>query len=193
MAFWVMSLDYTTSARASIVANSTPLILVCWYKIKKFPISKTEISGTGVAFLGLLLTALGTLISSGATFEPIMFAGDMLNIGAAFSSACYLTYAGRTREIIPLFTFTISATFLMNIPLTILSVVIEGTQFTWDCRGLFAWVLPEFLKVAMFVSIVVGVVGINLNSYSMAYVPPLYISLVKLCDPFLSGMFSFLR
>jgi hypothetical protein len=80
----------------------------------------------------------------------------------------------------------------MTIPLTILSFFLEDANFSGDAQGVFAWVMPEFIKIVMFVSIVVGVIGINLNSYAVLYILPLYISLVKLCDPLLTSMFAFL-
>jgi hypothetical protein len=81
-------------------------------------------------------------------------------------------------------------TVLQAIPLTVLSVLIEDTDLSSTSRGLFAWVEPEFVKITLYVSIVIGVIAISLGNYSLAYINPLYASLYRLVDPILSSLLA---
>jgi drug/metabolite transporter (DMT)-like permease len=65
----VIALEYTTSARASLFSSLDPFMLMAWMSLRGQAVSKGELWGCAVAFLGLLITCADAFVGADGFFS----------------------------------------------------------------------------------------------------------------------------
>jgi len=182
-------------ARASIFANSAALLITIYYKVTNKPLSGIEVIGTIIGFLGLLTAVLGSHFFGGAESSEgasTLYIGDLLSLGSALSTAFYILNAGKARANVSVFLYTTLNTVILTIGLSTISIFSESTQFDTSVDGLFGWTRGQFFLTVAMLSVIAGVIGFNLYSFSVKYVPALGYSLVGLCDPLVSTTYAWI-
>eukprot|EP01132_Coremiostelium_polycephalum_P005003 gene5003-6229_t len=175
-AFWVMSLDKTSLTHSLLFVTSTPLMVVIVMLCLRKPISKGEILGCLIGFLGLIVTVFDSLFlkSNDNSLEKATLFGDFL---ALVGAACVVFYffAGATlRTWLPLFLYAFPVTFIGSLFLTISSLIFEDppTPQPGQSFGIFGWMCPDFVLVVLYLAFFPGFVGHTGVNAILKYVEP---------------------
>lgn len=201
LSFWVCSLKYTTTVSASLLSSLAPLVLVGWIKFRGHPISKGEIMGVVVAFVGVILCMLSALISderdakgnemakTGVAAEII---GDLMCLASSAIIAASTIFQARARSEVPLMVHTFVCTFTVGWLQLLFTMVLEGSSLTGlNNSSVFGWVTKDNVGQMLFLGVVGGLIGLVGFNLSVKYLSSLVYTVVQLIDPLLTGIISY--
>lgn len=112
--FWIVSLQYTTTVRASLVASLHPLILVFYLHFTTGNVSKYEWLGVCISIGGLLIVGSdGFWNTEGRAITSVLF-GDILCLVAAFGEVLVILNRRKTKQYVPLMQVRIHGIFFLS-------------------------------------------------------------------------------
>lgn len=174
---WIMSLKYTSVASASVLVNTSPiLLLLITYFIFKETISKKEILAVVGAFLGSLVLTLGDF--SGGSNALL---GDMFAIlGAAFICV-YLLIGNNIRQRVSMSTYTYLTYAFAMITIFIINLFVKQDFLVTAPKEYLL-----FLAMAVFPTLL----GHSLFNWSLKYVSATFVSMAILTEPILASILA---
>jgi hypothetical protein len=107
LVLWVVSLPWTTTARASLLTSTYPLLLLAWLKWgpSKTHISKGEVAGILVSLAGICLSEATAMFASGevnteeSVETKLMLLGDTLCVVSAVFLAADIVLSEKARKV----------------------------------------------------------------------------------------------
>jgi drug/metabolite transporter (DMT)-like permease len=193
LAIWVIALQYTSTARASLFCSVYPLLLVGYYCYKGEKISWGEICGVLVAIAGIVCTELTGLLSPNTAEQSIDSAsqlkGDILCLLVSVILAVDVVFRAEARKRVPLFTYTFCTSLVCLVLLSIVTILYERTA-----DELVGWVFHDWdmILFLIFFGFLVGCIGALGYNYSVAYIHPVIFSVIQLLDPGITGVISWI-
>lgn len=179
LATWHLSIQYTTIANSTLLANFSPVLLALWgwLVLHKPPQKKLT--------LGLLLAIVGVaiLINPGLHIDKHTLMGDSLAFITAFFYAGYLLVLNRARKKFTAFGSMAISTFASMLTLLIITFFSGETFFA---HSEIAWVI--LIALALFSHIL----GQGLIAYALPYLPVTFASTALLVQPMVAAMAGWL-
>lgn len=174
---WILSLKYTTVASATILVNTSPiLLLLISYFIFKEQIKKQHILAILMAFSGSMLLAYGDF--SGGSNAIL---GDLFALsGAAFVSV-YLLIGNQVRQSLTMVTYTYLTYLTAGLTIFLLNLFVKHSLVIVDPKEVIL-----FLGMAIFPTLL----GHSLFNWSLKYVSATYVSMAILLEPILASIFA---
>lgn len=175
--FWILSLKFTTVASATVLVNTSPImLLLITYFIFKEKSSKVEVIAIMVAFVGSIVLTIGDF--SGGSNAVL---GDIYAIlGAAFICV-YLLIGNHVRQKVSMpsytyltYTFAMVTIFITNLFVKQNMMVTDPTEYLL------------FLGMAIFPTLL----GHSLFNWSLKYVSATFVSMAILTEPIIASIFA---
>jgi drug/metabolite transporter (DMT)-like permease len=196
---WAYALEYLTTTISSIVTNSTPIIMVIYYRMTGVNVSVMEWIGVFGAFAGMCLATFDRTGGEDAGNPPkgATLAGQMIGFTLCmFSSMISIPntfWTHTTKKRVPLFIFSFLTTCIVVLCAMISSLIFEK-DVTFDNKpsGMFGWASKEYFITILGFALVVGFFTICGYNYALNYVSPMVFSMARLVDSFLTGLTSWL-
>ncbi|KAN0026788.1 hypothetical protein ACTFIV_007779 [Dictyostelium citrinum] len=202
--FWVVSLDKTTLAHSLLFVTSSPIMIVLVMLVRRSPISKGEIIGCILGFIGLIITLFDSLflnknddnsgtyssISNSNSNEksiqnPTVF-GDFLALMGAVCIVFYLFAGSLLRKWMPLFFYAFPVTFIASIFCSIASLILEETDLF-----IFGWVSKSFILLTCYLAVFPGFIGHTGMNAIIKYIEPVVISVTLLLEPPIGSLMGY--
>jgi drug/metabolite transporter (DMT)-like permease len=180
LAFWHWSIQYTSVANSTLLANLASIFvtLAMWIFCRERP-TRVFVAGLATALLGV-----GLLVHSSLEFSATALLGDALGlITAAFYAAYILAVKGlrdrgaRTLHLMAV-TTTVSALFLFPLALASGEPLLPPSAIGWLKLVGLAWVSH--------------CAGQGLIAYSLAHLPAAFSSVSLLFQPVMAALFAWL-
>ncbi|KAK5574579.1 hypothetical protein RB653_009832 [Dictyostelium firmibasis] len=209
--FWVVSLDKTTLAHSLLFVTSSPIMIVLVMLVRRAPISKGEIIGCILGFIGLIITLFDSLFlnqndnSSGSDSNsggnsngnsgvvnrksiqnPTVF-GDFLALMGAVCIVFYLFAGSLLRKWMPLFCYAFPVTFIAAIFCSIASLILEETDLF-----IFGWVSKPFILLTCYLAVFPGFIGHTGMNAIIKYIEPVVISVTLLLEPPIGSLMGYI-
>lgn len=176
--FWILSLKYTTVASATILVNTSPiLLLLINILIFKHVLTKKEIISVAVAFLGSILLAYGDFFGGN---EALL--GDTFAIMGAGFICVYLILGKQVREDLSMTSYTYLTYAFATITTLILNLFIQHSLVVTSSREIIL-----FLAMAVFPTLL----GHSLFNWSLKYVSETYVAMAILLEPILASIIAY--
>jgi drug/metabolite transporter (DMT)-like permease len=180
LAFWHSSINLTSVANATLLANLASLFvtLAAWIFLRQRP-TRLFLAGLGAALLGVAL-----LVHPSLQFSPSALMGDALGVVTAIFYAAYILAVkslrdrGATTLRLMAITSTITAILLLPIALA------TGEQFFPS--SLAGWTILAGL------ALVSHAAGQGLIAYALAHLPAGFSSVGLLLQPVIAALFAWL-
>jgi len=174
---WILSLQHTTVASATVLVNTSPiLLLVITHFVFKEKSKKVEIIAILIAFLGSIILTLGDF---GGGESAIL--GDVYAlIGACFVSV-YLLIGNNVRQNISMSTYT-----YLTYSFAMLTIFISNLFVGHDLYVTSSNEYLLFLAMAIFPTLL----GHSLFNWSLKYVSATFVSMAILTEPILASIFA---
>ena len=175
--FWILSLKFTTVASATVLVNTSPImLLLITYFIFKEKSSKVEVIAIMVAFVGSVVLTIGDF--SGGSNAVL---GDIYAIlGAAFICV-YLLIGNHVRQKVSMPSYTyLTYTFAM-ITIFITNLFVKQNMMVTDPTEYLL-----FLGMAIFPTLL----GHSLFNWSLKYVSATFVSMAILTEPIIASIFA---
>lgn len=175
--FWILSLKFTTVASATVLVNTSPImLLLITYFIFKEKSSKVEVIAIMVAFVGSIVLTIGDF--SGGSNAVL---GDIYAIlGAAFICV-YLLIGNHVRQKVSMPSYTyLTYTFAM-ITIFITNLFVKQNMMVTDPTEYLL-----FLGMAIFPTLL----GHSLFNWSLKYVSATFVSMAILTEPIIASIFA---
>lgn len=175
LATWHLSIQYTTIANSTLIANFSPIIIALWgWVVLRKPPQKKLVIGLLLAILGITI-----LIHPSLHMDEDIRIGDGLAFITAFFYAGYLLVLSRARKKFTAFTSMAISTFASMLTLLIITglsgeLAMPQTEMAWII--LFA--------LALFAHIL----GQGLIAYALPYLPVTFSSTALLIQPMVAAM-----
>ncbi|MGJ3243378.1 MAG: DMT family transporter [Opitutales bacterium] len=105
---WILGARMTDAANATLIVNFVPVVLpfLLWLQIGE-RITGREVTGTGVAMIGLAI-----LVAGDYRFDPRHFVGDLICFGSMLVLAGYLACGRRNRDFPSLWAYLVPVNLL---------------------------------------------------------------------------------
>lgn len=179
LALWHKSIELTTVANATLLANLAPIFvaLLSWLLFRQ-RVSSTFVLGMSTALVGVVL-----LIGGNSTLRSEHLLGDALGLTTALMYAGYLLSVKRLRDTFSTATimwYSGLVTCLALLPLTLLS----GERIFPTSAG--GWGLLLALALISHAG------GQGLIAFALAFLPTTFSSVTLLLQPVLAGVFAWL-
>ncbi|HUQ77202.1 MAG TPA: DMT family transporter [Burkholderiales bacterium] len=180
LAFWHWSIQYTSVANSTLLANLASLFvtLAMWMFWRERP-TRMFVAGLAAALIGV-----GVLVHSSLEFSATALLGDALGlITAAFYAAYILAVKGlrdrgaRTLHLMAV-TSTMTAIFLLPLALASGEAMLPSTAIGWLKLVGLAWISH--------------CAGQGLIAYSLAHLPAAFSSVSLLFQPVMAALFAWL-
>lgn len=182
---WVWSLDQTSLTHSLLFVTAHPLVIVIGMLVLRKSITRLEMSGAVVGFVGAAITLLGVTNEG-----EVSLLGDFAAFVGAVAIVGYLA-AGRTlRKWVPLFVYAFPVTLVASILLAISSIFLEGTSVigSISVSSTIGWADLVWLPAIVYLAIFPGIVGhMGINGV-LKYLNPLVISVAVLFEPLLGSV-----
>jgi len=148
-------------------------------------ISKAELLGTGVGFVGTAVLASGA-----ASEAEVKLLGDLAALTASCAFVPYLLIGRRLRSWMPLWVYAAPVTALAASELTLAAALLEGSRpFVPGRNGLFGWLASlHYLPFVAYLGIVPGIVGHTGINALLRHINPLVITLALNVEPVLGSV-----
>jgi drug/metabolite transporter (DMT)-like permease len=180
LAFWHWSIQYTSVANSTLLANLASIFvtLAAWILWKQRP--------SGLFLTGLVAALLGTglLVRASLEFSPTALLGDGLGVVTAMFYAWYLLQVKGLRDrgaaTLQLMAVTTTVTALILLPVAMLSgeaLLPQGTEGWLKLLGL-AWISHS--------------AGQGLIAYALAHLPAAFSAVGLLLQPVIAAGFAWL-
>jgi drug/metabolite transporter (DMT)-like permease len=185
---YVKSLEFTSTVRTTLFANTQPLILMAYFSVVKgVRHSLGEQVGVVLAIAGI---GMALLDDSGAAAQQVgrsPFVGDLMGLGVAFLMSVNIVVIGRVRKTVPLFVYTLSSITGMTIVLAFAAVAFEGAHFGGGDAGVWGFVEPEHARFFLFIGFLNGCFGMLSRNFCIKHIPPVVFSIFALLGPVITG------
>lgn len=175
LATWHLSIQYTTIANSTLIANFSPIIIACWgWIVLRRPPQKKLVIGLFLAILGITV-----LIHPSLHMDKYIRIGDGLAFITAFFYAGYLLVLNRARKKFTAFSSMAISTFASMLTLLI---------FTW-LSGELAMPKTEMAWIILFsLALFAHILGQGLIAYALPYLPVTFSSTALLVQPMVAAM-----
>eukprot|EP01133_Synstelium_polycarpum_P014261 gene14261-16833_t len=184
--FWVTSLNKTSLSHSLLFVTSNPIMIVIVMLVMRKPISKGEVIGCFIGFLGLVITLFDSLFLHAETtgVKPTVF-GDFLALLGAVCIVFYLFAGQNLRSWLSLYLYAFPVTFTGSILLSIGSAIFEDNPIPKEGQsfGVFGWMSPGFIWITLYVAFFPGIIGHTGVNAIIKYVEPVVISVTLLLEP----------
>ncbi|KYR00567.1 hypothetical protein DLAC_02584 [Tieghemostelium lacteum] len=192
-AFWVTSLNETTLPHSLLFVTSSPLMVIVVMLVLRKPITKMEIIGALVGFLGLLITLLGSFISTtgSGSQRPTVY-GDLLALLGAACIVFYLFVGQKLRQWLPLFMYAFPVTFIGSILLTVLSLIFETAPEAIRSYSIVGWFQRDYILKVLYLGIFPGLFGHTGVNGIIKYIEPVIISVTLLLEPPIGSLIGYI-
>jgi drug/metabolite transporter (DMT)-like permease len=178
LAFWHLSIRYTSVANSTLLANLASLFVTlgAWMLFGQRP-TKLFLAGLGSALAGVLL-----LVSSSLAFSNTALLGDALGVLTAMFYAAYifavkgLRDRGEATLDLMALTSMITAAILLPVSLASGEQVLPATAYGW--------------AVLVGLALVSHAAGQGLIAYALAHLPAAFSSVTLLLQPVLAAAFA---
>jgi len=204
--FWIVGLQYTTTFKASVVANLHPILLVMSLAAGGTAVSCLEWVGVLVSFGGILLISLRERPSH---LPPEVVAHDKEWLGLLLcfvSAACEVLVVFnrlKTKRFVPLMQYTAATTVVVALISSLSFLVLESdADSSWAgsifCRGLesdhciIGWTSYKWIRKVFLFGFIIGVICFTGFNYALQHIPPLVYSSLTLLDPAVTAALSWL-
>ncbi|BBB15756.1 putative transmembrane protein [Candidatus Rickettsiella viridis] len=179
LATWHLSIQYTTIANSTLLANFSPVLIALWgWAVLHKPPQKKLVIGLLFAIVGVAI-----LISPHLHMDKRTAAGDGLAFITAFFYAGYLLVLNRSRKKFTAATSMAISTFSSMLTLLIITYF-SGESFL-PHTGM-AWII--LIALALFSHIL----GQGLIAYALPYLPVTFASTALLVQPMVAAMAGWL-
>lgn len=174
---WILSLQHTTVASATVLVNTSPiLILLITHFIFKEKSKKIEIIAIIIAFSGSIILTFGDL--SGG--ESAILGDVYALIGACFVSV-YLLLGSNIRQTISMSTYTYLTYSFAMLTIFICNLFVGHNLHVTNPNEYLL-----FLAMAIFPTLL----GHSLFNWSLKYVSATFVSMAILTEPILASIFA---
>lgn len=174
---WILSLKYTTVASATVLVNTSPIILLLvTYFVLKEKTNKKQILAIFFAFVGSIILAYGDFFNG---TNAIL--GDIFAVLGAFFVSIYLLIGNKVRQDVSMGTYTFLTYSFATITIFICNLFVKHSLVITDKSE---YIL--FLAMAIFPTLL----GHSLFSWSLKYVKPTLISMAILAEPVIASIIA---
>lgn len=174
---WILSLKYTTVATATVLVNTSPIIiLLITYFIFHEKITKLQVGAIITAFLGSIILSFGDFIGGDHAIIGSLFA----IVGAVFVSV-YLLIGNKVRQNLSMTSYTYLTYLFAAITIFITNLFVGHHMLVTDSRE---YIL--FILMAVFPTLL----GHSLFNWSLKYVTATYVSMAILTEPILASILA---
>lgn len=175
LATWHLSIQYTTIANSTLIANFSPIIIACWgWIVLRRPPQKKLVIGLFLAILGIIV-----LIHPSLHMDKYIRIGDGLAFITAFFYAGYLLVLNRARQKFTAFSSMAISTFASMLTLLIFTCLSGELAMP---KTEMAWII--LFALAFFAHIL----GQGLIAYALPYLPVTFSSTALLVQPMVAAM-----
>ncbi|WP_395498110.1 DMT family transporter [Rickettsiella endosymbiont of Litargus connexus] len=175
LATWHLSIQYTTIANSTLIANFSPIIIALWgWIVLRRPPKKKLVIGLLLAILGIAV-----LIHPSFHMDKNIRIGDGLAFITAFFYASYLLVLNRARKKFTAFSSMAISTFASM--LTLLTITCLSGELAIPQTEM-AWII--LFALALFAHIL----GQGLIAYALPYLPVTFSSTALLIQPMVAAM-----
>lgn len=175
LATWHLSIQYTTIANSTLIANFSPIIIALWgWIVLRRPPKKKLVIGLLLAILGIAI-----LIHPSFHMDKNIRIGDGLAFITAFFYAGYLLVLNRARKKFTAFSSMAISTFASM--LTLLTITCLSGELAIPQTEM-AWII--LFALALFAHIL----GQGLIAYALPYLPVTFSSTALLIQPMVAAM-----
>ncbi|MDQ8039300.1 MAG: DMT family transporter [Rickettsiella sp.] len=175
LATWHLSIQYTTIANSTLLANFSPVLIALWgWLILRKPPQKKLVIGLLFAIVGVAI-----LINPGLHIDKQTLRGDALALITAFFYSGYLLVLNRARKKFTAFSSMAISTF--SSMLTLLIITSFSTE-KFIPHTEMAWLL--LIALALFSHIL----GQGLIAYALPYLPVTFASTALLVQPMVAAI-----
>lgn len=174
---WIMSLKYTTVASATVLVNTSPimLLLITFFIFKQSP-SKLEVGAILIAFAGSVILTFGDL-----TVSSHAVTGDIYAVlGAAFICV-YLLIGNHIRQNVGVTAYTYLTYTSAMITILIVNLFVQQPMIVTEPTE---YIL--FLAMAVFPTLL----GHSLFNWSLKYVNATFVSMAILTEPIIASILA---
>jgi drug/metabolite transporter (DMT)-like permease len=180
LAFWHKSIELTSVANATLLANLASIFvtLAAWIFLRQHP-TRMFLAGLGAALAGVVL-----LVHTSVEFSSTGLAGDALGVVTAMFYAGYLLAVkglrdrGETTLYLMAVTTTITAILLLPVALAAGDPMIPRSAAGW-------WILIGLALIS-------HAAGQGLIAYALAHLPAAFSSVSLLFQPVMAAIFAWL-
>ena len=178
-ATWITSLDLTTVAESTLLADSTPawVLLIGWMALGRRPQSRQ--------WVALLLAAAGIVVLIGGDVSTGVSLGNLLAVASAVFMGLYLLLAEAAQRVLRFGQFVAHSYAVAAVVAWVL-VLATGTSAAWQVAHIPLASWGALLGVAV-VSQCMGHGGFN---YSVRSLAPAAVSLTILGEPVIAGLLA---
>ena len=166
------------------------------------PPTPFEIAGTLLGFLGVIVLVLLRGPDAPPSLDPSeppslirahSSTGDLAELFAAATIACYLAIGRSMRRWMPLWAYVFPVTAVAALATAVGAVGIEGADLLGVApTSLLGWASsPRLFGLAMGAAILPGIFGHTLANLSLSYVHPLILTTTQLLQPLISGAYGY--
>lgn len=175
LATWHLSIQYTTIANSTLIANFSPIIIALWgWIVLRRPPQQKLVIGLLLAILGI-----GVLIHPSFHMDKNIRVGDGLAFITAFFYAGYLLVLNRARKKFTAFSSMAISTFASM--LTLLAITCLSGELAMPQTEM-AWII--LFALALFAHIL----GQGLIAYALPYLSVTFSSTALLIQPMVAAM-----
>lgn len=174
---WILSLQYSTVASATVLVNTSPILLMfITYFVFKEKISKYKILAVLGAFVGSMLLAYGDFFGGSNALL-----GDGYALLGAFFVSFYLLIGNKVRQNVSMTSYTYLTYCFAALTILITNLFVGHPLVVTAPRE---YIL--FLGMAIFPTLL----GHSLFNWSLKYVSATYISMAILLEPILASILA---
>jgi drug/metabolite transporter (DMT)-like permease len=175
LATWHLSIQYTTIANSTLLANFSPVLIALWgWVVLRKPPQRTLVIGLLLAIIGIAV-----LINPSLHMAKRILIGDSLAFTTSFFYAGYLLVLNRARKKFTTFTTMAISTFSS---MFILFIITRASGEFFIPPTEIAWLI--LLALALFSHIL----GQGLIAYAFAYLPVTFSSIALLIQPMVAAI-----
>ncbi|MBN2795946.1 MAG: DMT family transporter [Clostridia bacterium] len=176
--FWILSLKYTTVASATILVNTSPiLLLIINILIFRHVITRKEITSIIIAFSGSILLAYGDFFGGN---EALM--GDTFAIMGAGFVCVYLILGKQVRKDLSMTSYTYLTYAFATLTIFILNLFIQHSLVITSSKE-----ISLFIAMAVFPTLL----GHSLFNWALKYVSETYVAMAILLEPILASIIAY--
>lgn len=190
--FFSLGLTLACVMHVVIFAQSSPLLIVVFDMARGRPVSRRQLSGCILAFLGAAVS------SSEETHDPTVHApstayGIVFSLFAAVGYAIYAANGSRVREHVSLFLYLSPMCAVAAVIAAFASLIAEGATLSTDpTNGLVGWAHPTRLPSVLLIAIIPGVLGLTGVSYGLKFLSALEATVIANLEPLFGTLLGLL-
>eukprot|EP01037_Dinobryon_pediforme_P040294 gene40294-49356_t len=172
--FWIVALPYTTTFKASIIANTHPILLVLGLLVTGAKVSFGEVVGVLLSFSGILMVSLEDREVRVAEKGP-EWVGFLLCFVSASCEVLVIFNRSKTKKYVPLMQYTTATTLVVAVVSSVSFLVLEledslssGLLCLADQNHcLFGWTSPRWVRFVFLFGFVIGVICFTGFNYAV--------------------------